>query len=444
MKRTNINHQFQKSVIKILILAIIFSSFTVDISAQIRYSRQEPFTDQVFDNRIKTVQLYREEWNLSYPIIRLKSLEKLVLHFDLLDNHSENYYYTFIHCDKDWNKSDIFENDYMNGFTENPIDNYKPSFNTTTSYYHYKVSFPNDRVSLTKSGNYVILVYHADNPEEPVLTKRFIITEDAVRINITIQRPMMSANKNNSQQVNFVVNQIGKNIIDPYRNFYAFILQNGRWDNAKKNLKPEFYSNNELKYNSLSDKNIFSGGNEFRYFDIKSLRYQTEYVKSIDYASPGFNVFLFPAENREFKPYFFNQDFNGKYFIAVQEGRDFDTDADYVNVYFTVPSKQKIAGGNLYISGALSNWEYNNSNLMVYNQEYGQYESTMLLKQGYYNYEFAFLKDGSTDGTASVFEGSHYETENDYIVLIYYRNPQDRYDRIIGLGQSNSVNKPTN
>jgi hypothetical protein len=361
-----------------------------------------------------------------------------------MGEHSENYYYTFIHCDKDWKKSNIFERDYLNGDPYNPIEDYKPSFNTTTAYYHYKVGFPNDRVTITRSGNYIIKVYHADNPDQTVLTQRFMVTEDAVRISITTRRPMMTDNNNSRQQVDFIVNQIGKNIIDPYRNFYAFILQNGRWDNAKKNLKPEFYSNNELKYNSLSDKNIFLGGNEFRYFDIKSLRYQTEYVRSIDFASPGFNVFLFPSESREFKPYFYNPDFNGKYYIAIQEGRDYDTDADYVNVYFTLASKQQIKGGNMYVSGALNNWAYNANNIMTYNPQSGQYECTMLLKQGYYNYEYAFLKDGSTDGSPTVFEGNHYETENDYIVLIYYRNSQDRYDRLIGMGLSNTVNKPSN
>jgi hypothetical protein len=55
-----------------------------------------------------------------------------------------------------------------------------------------------------------------------------------------------------------------------------------------------------------------------------------------------------------------------------------------------------------------------------------------------------FLKDGATNGTATIFEGSHYETENDYFVLIYYRNPRDRYDRVIGTAISNTLNKLTN
>ena len=408
------------------------------------FSEQEVLSDYVSGEKVKTIQLYRQEWNLSYPFFKLDSEEKLLLNFDILGNDSEDLYYRFIHCDKDWKRSDIFENDYTEGFAENPVEDYKPSFNTTVNYYHYKVIFPNDRVRLTISGNYIILVYPAGKPDEPVLARRFIVTENSAAVKINIHRPLMTENNNSGQQVDFTVSQFGRNISDPYRQIYAFILQNGRWDNAKKNLKPEFYSNNELKYNTLSDKNIFQGGNEFRFFDIKSLRYQSEYVRSIDFVPPGYNVFLFPSENREFKQYFYNPDFNGKYYVAVQEGRNFDTDADYVSVFFTLPSKQKLAGGNMYESGAFNNWLFNNTNLMEYNSPAGQYECTLLLKQGYYNYEYAFLKDGISDGTASFFEGNHYETENDYMILIYYRNPQERYDRLIAIGMANSMNKPVN
>ena len=423
-----------------ILLAFGFNAIT----GQSRLPDQKILSNQVYNENIKTVQLYREGWNLSYPVLKLNTPEKLELHFDLIDDQAETYYYTFIHCDKDWNRSDIFEMDYIDGQTENPIEEYQPSFNTTVAYYHYKVSFPNDRINLKLSGNYIIAVFPPDDPSRPVLTQRFMITEDVVKINASTHRPMMTQDNNASQQVDFTIDRMGKSIIDPYRNFYAFILQNGRWDNAKKNLKPEFYSNNQLKYNSLSDKNIFSGGNEFRYFDIRSIRYQSEYIRSIDFVPRRYNVFLFPSDNREFKPYFYNQDFNGKYYIAVQEGRKYDTDADYVNVYFTLPSKQKIAGGDVFVSGALNNWAFNRNNLMTYNDSEGQYECTILLKQGWYNYEYAFLRDGATDGTAGEFEGSHYETENDYLILVYYRNPQGRHDRLIGMELANSVKPQSN
>jgi hypothetical protein len=167
-------------------------------------------------------------------------------------------------------------------------------------------------------------------------------------------------------------------------------------------------------------------------------------VQRIDYAIPNYNVYLYPSDNREFKPYFYWQDFNGKYYIAFQEGKKPDIESDYVYVYFTLPSDQMIPGGKIYISGGLNNWSFDKNNLMMYNSERKEYESTMFLKQGWYNYEYVFRKDGENNGTATLFEGSHYETENDYIVLLYYRNPRDRYDRAIGSVICNTLNHLSN
>ncbi|MGD0754541.1 MAG: DUF5103 domain-containing protein [Bacteroidales bacterium] len=426
----------------IFLFVFIFNIFSTQ--GQETYPDSILYSNHIFNEKIRTVQLYKDGWNLSYPIMKMNSDEKLVLNFDLLGDQAESYYYTFVHCDKDWNKSDIFPNDYISGYTENPIEDYENSFNTTVSYFHYKLTFPNEKVSLKLSGNYILFIYPADKPEEPAITQRFIITEDAAKIDVTVHRPQMTKENNTHQQVDFDVNYTGLLINDPYRNVFAFILQNGRWDNAKRNLKPDFYGNNELKYNSLSDKNIFRGGNEYRYFDIKSIRYKSEYVQRIDYAIPNYNVYLYPSDNREFKPYFYWQDFNGKYYIAFQEGKKPDIESDYVYVYFTLPSDQMIPGGKIYISGGLNNWSFDKNNLMMYNSERKEYESTMFLKQGWYNYEYVFRKDGENNGTATLFEGSHYETENDYIVLLYYRNPRDRYDRAIGSVICNTLNHLSN
>ncbi len=399
------------------------------------------YGDKVFNDKIKTVQLSRKGWNLSFPIIKLDTDEKLVLGFDLLDNHAETYYYTFIHCDKDWKKSDISTSDYMQGFFDNPIDDYKQSFNTTVNYIHYNLEFPNDRVQLTISGNYILLVYPSDEPDNPVLTLRFVVTEDASNIDITVHRPQLTTGDNARQQVDFDVKLKGVYPSDPYRDIYSFVLQNGRWNNAKKNLKPDYVRGIELKYGPLSDKNIFMGGNEFRYFDIKDLKYVSEFIERIDYVSPYYNVFLKPSENREFQPYYYWQDFNGKYYIANRQGKDPDTDSDYFLVYFTLPSNYLIAGGKMYVSGNLNNWSFDKNNLMTFNLQKKQYECTMLLKQGWYNYEYVFLKDGDSEGVASLFEGSHYETENDYMIIVYYRNPSDRYDRVVGTATLNTLNK---
>jgi hypothetical protein len=409
-----------------LFLCIFLPATSVSVSDSLSY------TNHIFTDRIKTVQLFREGWNLSYPVMKLRSSEKLVLQFDLLSNEPETYYYSFIHCDKDWKRSEIYPTDYLEGFPENQIEEYKPSFNTTVSYFHYKLSFPNDRIHIKLSGNYILIIYPAGEPDKPVLTRRFMVTEDIVRLSATIQRPQMGSSYNTGQQVDLTINYSGMNVSDPYRDISSVILQNGQWTNVKRNLKPDLVGNNELKYSSLSDKNIFPGGNEFRYFDIKSMKYQSEFIRKVDFTDNNYHVFLLPSEIREFKPYFFRKDLNGNYYVAVQDGRNMETDADYVWVTFTLPSKYKVTGGNMYVTGALSDWTFDNNNLMTYDPEKAEYQCSMLLKQGWYDFEYIFVKDGERSGEPSVFEGNHYETENDYLIMVYYRNPRDRYDRLIG------------
>jgi hypothetical protein len=398
------------------------------------------FTNRVNNDKIKTVQLFKDGWTLSYPLMKLNSTEKLLLQFDLLADQPETYYYSFIHCDKDWKKSAVYSTDYLEGFPDNQIEDFKSSFNTTVKYIHYKLTLPNERISFKLSGNYIIIVYPFGEPDKPVLSRRFMISEERTTIMASAHRPQMTDAYNTGQQVDIKMNYTGININDPYRDIFAFILQNGHWNSAKNNIKPDFVGSNELNYNSLSKSNIFPGGNEYRYFDLKSIRYQGQFIRKIDYVGTNYHVFLYPSENREFKPYFYEKDFNGKFYIAVQEGRDMETEADYVYVYFTMPSKYEVPGGNLYVSGALNDWNFNKNNLMAFNQEQGKYEGSMLLKQGWYNYEYIFLKNGESTAEPSVFEGNHYETENDYLILFYYRNPVDRYDRLIGSALTNTAN----
>jgi hypothetical protein len=405
---------------------------------------RQDYSDIIFDSRIHTIQIYKEGWNLSYPVMKLNSTDKLVLNFDLLADDPETYYYSFVHCNRDWKESGVFNSEFMEGFSENPIEDYKPSFNTKVNYYHYRLSFPNERVTLKLSGNYIIKVYPAGEPDKPVFIKRFMVTEDAATIEASAHRPQLTEFYNSGQQVDFKVNYSGLNVNDPYRDLSCNVLQNGQWTNAKIDIKPDFVGNNELVYNSLSAKNIFPGGNEFRYFDIKSIRYQSEYIRKIDFVGSQYHVFLLPSENREFKPYFFWQDFNGKYYVAVQEGREMDTDADYLYVYFTLPSKYQAEGGSMYVAGALNNWSFNKENIMVYDPNSAQYQATLLLKQGWYNYEYIFVKDGVKNFEPSKFEGNHYETENDYLILVYYRNPRQRYDRLVGSVITNSNRKTNN
>jgi hypothetical protein len=388
--------------------------------------------DMIFDDRIRTVMLYREGWNLSHPLVEIGGDQKLKLEFDLLGSGIENLNYSFIHCNKDWEPSGLFTTDYIDGFHENQIEEYAFSFNTTVSYIHYTLAFPNENVNISLSGNYVIVVHRPGEAERPLFTRRFMVVENLTGIKATVRRADMSNFRDTHQQVDVTVALSQLRVTDPRSEIFTAVIQNGRWDNAVTNLAADFVSPTELRYTSLGEGNLFEGGNEFRQFDIRSFRYQTEFVQEITYDGRFHNVNLQLSDNREFKPYFFRNDFNGKYMIGVQEGVNPSTDADYARVYFTLPAPLKVEGGTIYIAGDMTMWNPLPDNYMQYNYEERQYEGSLFLKQGWYNYEYRFSPDHEGSEKRAWFEGSHFETENEYLILVYYRARNSRYDRLVG------------
>lgn len=388
--------------------------------------------NMVYDDRVKTVLLHGENWNLSAPLIELGSDQRLLLSFDLLGTRVETLWYSFVHCNKDWEPSGLFTSDYMEGFQENQIEDYSNSFNTSVKYVHYSVRFPDDNIKFTVSGNYTIIIHRPGEAGQPLLTARFMVSEKLAGIKASVRRADMGEYRETHQQVEITVSPGSLRVADPRNEIFTTVLQNGRWDNAKTNMAADFVSPSELRYTSLGTRNLFYGGNEFRQFDIRSFRYQSEFVRNITYDGSYYNIRLTPSDNREFRPYFFRPDFNGRYTIGVQEGVNPSTDADYALVYFTLPAPLEAEGGSLYITGSLTMWSPLPGNLMRYNYETRQYEGSLLLKQGWYNYEYLFVPDNQATDARRWFEGSHFETENEYLVLVYYRARNSRYDRLVG------------
>ncbi len=398
------------------------------------------YQNHTYRKNIKTIQLHKENWELSYPVIKLKSDEKLVLSFDDLDADVKNYSYTFEHCNAKWESSNLLPNEFIDGFPENEIRNYEYSFNTTYQYTHYSLTFPNEDIDLLLSGNYVIKVYLDYNKDSLVLTRRFSIVEHKTEIIPLIKQATLIDKRKYCHEIDFTIKHSGYNINDPFGELSVVITQNNRWDNAKYDLKPLFVKDNELVYD-YDMENVFMAGSEFRNFDIKSIRYQSQYISQIEYVKPYYHIRLLNDEVRRFKIYFSEKDINGKYYIKYQEGEDSNVEADYVFVYFTLPYEAPMIDGNFYVFGALSDWNFNETNQMFYNFEKKAYQLKMLLKQGYYNYQYVYVKDGSTQADHTFIEGSHYETENDYIIYVYHRDISSRYDKLIGFEIANSVIK---
>ncbi|HDR89866.1 MAG TPA: DUF5103 domain-containing protein [Bacteroidetes bacterium] len=393
--------------------------------------------DRIHRDNIHTVILSPADRELGYPVMELGSSDRLTLKFDELTDQPGNYTYTFIHCDAYWQPSGLSPYEFLDGFTEDQIQDYRFSFNTTVDYIHYSLTFPNEQIDFRLSGNYILLVYQDYDQSKPVLTRRFSVYENLVQISPEIKPPVLTELNRSGQEIDVQVSLGSYPMRDPMDELHLVIRQNGRWDNAVMGLKPLFIRGSNLSYDH-NNENVFPGINEFRYFDIRSFRYQSEFVRNIDYRAPWYYVELAPCRERAGKGYFSDPEINGKFRIEVQEGHHPHTDADYARVFFSYPAAFPFRNTDLFIMGDLTDWQLSKRSIMVYNESRHQYELTLLLKQGYYNYWLATRASGESSADPSPIEGTYYETENDYLIYLYHRPSGSRYDRLIGYTLANS------
>ncbi len=387
--------------------------------------------DYIYTGNIATVRFHLNGLDLSYPIIDLDSPGQLRLSFDDLDADVKNYYYTLQHCDADWTPSDLDELEYNAGFIDDRIDDYQYSFATRVPYTHYELLLPNDDVSWTKSGNYLLNVYDGKDKETLVITRRFMVVEPIVDIMPQVVVPSMVGKSRTYQEIDFIVNHENLEIRNPRSEINAIILQNGRWDNAITGIAPLFLRDKEMIFN-YQNKVIFPAGKEFRYFDMRSLRTRLDNVAIIDNYDEGYEVAITVDKKRGGQPHLFREDINGKYVIGhLNQPEEADLRGDYADVLLTLKSSMPMSEGDVYFFGAISDWQVRPEYKMVYNPAVGAYLVKALLKQGYYDYQYVIATPRGallSDTT----EGDWYETENDYTILVYYRPFGTRYDRLIG------------
>ena len=389
------------------------------------------YRDHTYRENIKTVQLYRKDDQLSFPVLFLGSSEQLELHFDDLAADFDTYTYTIVHCNANWEPSDLVVTEYLSDFFNGFIEDYEYSINTLFPYIHYKVAIPNNQVKFKLSGNYLLKVYANNNEEDLLLTKRFYVVEKRVNITSDIRMAALARYRDYKQEVDFTIDHGTYPIQDVYQNITVMISQNRRCDNAINNLKPLIIRSTELIYN-FEDKNLFDGNNEYRFFETRNLRYQSMNIDGVQIMGGKTHVYILPEEPRSSKRYLFWPDINGKRQINRENSPLSNREADYMITHFKLVKENPVPGGDIYVFGELSDWEYKPEFKMNYVEVNGAYELTTTLKQGYYNYNYAYLPDGEEVGDLSTIEGTHSETNNDYYIFVYHRENGTIYDKLIG------------
>ena len=377
---------------------------------------------------IKTVQLRPLQENYFSSIVPLGTV--LELSFDDLDADSKEYTYKIEHKTHNWQPSRLLSSQFINGFDQNTIINVTNSFNTLQSYSHYSVKIPNINTVIIKSGNYVISVLNSY--DEVVFSRRFVLFENMATIPVSVERSRNIKTVNTQQTIQFSVNHPNIRINNPSQEINVAIVKNNNWNEVITDLQPTFFKPNQLLY-TYTNKTNFWGGNEYLNFDSKIIRNKSLNIVRIT-REDVYNHYLYPFTYNAYREYTYNPDINGQFIVRTLEGNDNDTEADYALMHFTMQVDEMFKEKEVYVYGAFNNFSISDDNRMYYNPKNNTYTANILMKQGFYNYTFATIGADNYVNTNEI-NGTFFETENEYTVLVYYKPIGGLYDRVIGAGQ---------
>ncbi len=413
---------------KIISLLCVLSVF-VPLSLYSQ-NRQQQYVTRTFSEPVKTLKVTTNGVFDAPPVIELGGDDRIQVDFDILGENERWISYRIYHLDHQWRKSNISSLEYYDGFENNQLDFSEPSFNTFVKYRHYRLNIPNEDFNLTKSGNYVVEFFDVDEPEEVLATACFSLFEKGADMQIMVSGNTDIDFNRAHQQVTPSITVKDNNITNLSTDMIMVVGQNDRRDTERIINTPSRFSANKAFYEHNRNL-IFEAGNNYRRFDISDNKYSSLGVEIIKYIEPLYHAVLFPDMKRGDQHYSYDQHQNGRYIIRSVNAEDNDTEADYFYVLFTLDSAFPI-GPPVYLSGEFTNNIFDESTRMEYNSETRRYEKYMLLKQGHYNYIY-LVKPDNKPASGVLTEGNFFETQNGYMVKLFYRPPGARYDRLIGV-----------
>ncbi|QXV67245.1 DUF5103 domain-containing protein [Mucilaginibacter sp. 21P] len=395
-----------------------------------------PFENNVYRHEIKSVEFYNSKKASSFPIITLGSDETVTLGFDDLSGGTRTFNYTLQHCDANWQPSKITSAEYLESYTDDRIIDYIYSSATYQKYTHYQLKLPNQNIIPKVSGNYILKVYEDGDQQKMILTRRLYVVAQKVAVAATVQSSNKVLLRRTNQKVNFTVDCSGLQVQNPRTEVRVLLMQNARPGTALLNNTPTYIRGTQLVYNDV-DINDFAGRNEFRHFDTRTLKLNSERISKI-YKDTANTVMLLGDPNRNLPDYTLLYDNDGKFFILNQDGTDPRRDADYAYMYFSLAANKTPTDGTAYIVGQFNDYQLDDRSRLQYDDS-GRWYTHLQLKQGVYDYEYVWVDNATQKPDDTTLEGNYFETENEYQMLVYYRQVGSRYEQLVGYGQLNSA-----
>lgn len=385
--------------------------------------------DAEYEPQIRTVLCYSLQPGTQGPQAVTKlGAQQLMLEFDDLVEDRQNYYARIIHCNYDWSRSTLRDLDILREYNEFPINDFGYSINTYIPYVHYR--FPVPPVKLP--GNYVIVVFRDGDKEDIMLSRRFIVHQSLMTLIQEENLVGLGNLKSTNQALNFRISYARMEVLNPASSVHVVIRQNYRWDNARKNVKASFIREDlkQLEYRFFDMDHSFSAGNEFRFVDFRSLNSPGINTDRIDRSRKPYELFVAADGGRQHQAYTQWPDMNGSFTVENYDYRQEPwLSCNYLYVNFTLRSPR--IDNDVFVIGSYNGWQQGEENRMTWSN--GAYTGRILLKQGFYNYQYWVPPTQGQQG--NYFEGDFFQTENMYEVLVYYRPFQPNADLLVGYFQ---------
>ncbi len=399
--------------------------------------------DYVYDPNIKTVQVFVNNVYQQIPTLELRSNGVFKINWDDLQGDQKFFKYRLVHCDKYWNPSnEIVTTDYLRGFNDELVEFYELSRNTEVFYTYYELYLPNQRTQFALAGNYLLHIYE-DDPEYPSFTKRLVVVDTEAKVLIGMLPSSDVSDYATHQEVIFDVFSDDILIRNPMLELSVVVVQNGDWTSAMGPSEPHRLGA-QPSYAIYDRRGEFSfpGRREFRFFDMRSIRAGGEGVAHKKITRDAVYVSLTQDRSRFNAAFQFRRDFNGRFTIDNLDAPNRNISSKYALVQFELFDSPYFESRNLYVRGGFTEWQCYPENKMKYDENTKSWFVDILMKQGFYEYEYVeeyLSQDGSSVFTHEFTEGNSRMTENDYTVIVYYRPIGERYDKVIKTATINSL-----
>lgn len=431
----------QTPILTLLLFSLIFA-VTVRTEAQTTYRKQ------AIDPKIKTLQVYPADNPIGFPFIEFGGEHKMEISFDKMEFAHQTFFYKIVHCNRDWSKSPLTEMEFYDGLATGEIEDVNLSQSTVVNYTNYRLRLPQDGERFKVSGNYAVVISENIDFAHISAVVCFYVAERNVAINAKSTSKTLSGFNTHYQQLEIEVNHPAYPIGNPMAELNLNVLQNRRHDNARLDLKPSFTTPTKQTYANMQPL-VFEGGNEYRFIDFADPYRYSGQIDKIEVKADYYNVYTTPAypRNRSYLPSNYGNA-NGRYII---NRKDYDNDyykADYMEVNFILPNSLEFYNYDIYLLGDLTDNRLDEHSRLTLDQRLNIYHLGLSLKEGGYSFLYAFVPKNCPKAshqspcptTLIPFEGSFWQTQNEYVIMLYHTPFGAKYDKLIGIHIIKNIN----